>query len=112
MKYDIPWENCVSLGVDNTSVNAGRHNSLIVEARKRNNNIFLMGCPCHIAHNAAKKATTAFEKVVNNFDIEQLLVDIYFHFDYSSKHKNLLLEFCDFCDQKYFKILNFIVFVC
>ena len=106
-KYDIPWENCVSLGVDNTSVNVGRHNSLIVETRKRNNNIFLMGCPCHIAHNAAKKATTAFEKIVNNFDIEQLLVDIYFHFDYSSKRKNLLVEFCDFCDQKYFKILKF-----
>ena len=60
-KYDIPWENCVSLGVDNTSVNVDRHNSLIVESRKRNNNIFLMGCPSRTAHNAAKKATTAFE---------------------------------------------------
>ena len=27
-KYDIPWENCISLGVDNTSVNVGRDNSL------------------------------------------------------------------------------------
>ena len=101
-KYDIPWENCTSLGVDNTFVNVGRHNS-----RKMNSNIFQMGCPCHIAHNAAKKTTTTIENVVNNFDIAQLFLDIYFHFDYSSKHKNLLVEICDFCNQEYFKILKF-----
>ena len=41
------------------------------------------------------------------FDIKELLVDIYFHFDYSSKHKNLLVEFCQFCDQEYRKIIKF-----
>ena len=66
-----------------------------------------MGCPCHIAHNAASKATKAFVKIVDDFDIEELLVDIYFHFDYSSKRKNLFVEFCEFCDQEYSKILNF-----
>ena len=66
-----------------------------------------MGCPCHIAHNAASKATKAFVKIVDDFDIEELLVDIYFHFDYSSKRKNLFVEFCEFCDQEYSKILKF-----
>ena len=47
-----------------------------------------MGCPCHIADNAASKATKAFVKVADNFDVEELLVDLYFHFDYSSKYKN------------------------
>ena len=41
-----------------------------------------MGCPCHIAHNTARKATKAFVKIVDDFDIEEFLVDIYFHFDY------------------------------
>ena len=50
-KNGIPWKNCISLGVDNTSVIFGTHKSLIVEARKQNANIILMGCPCHIAHN-------------------------------------------------------------
>ena len=39
----IPWSNCISFGVDNTSVNVGRDKSLIVEARKKNEHIILMG---------------------------------------------------------------------
>ena len=31
---DVLWDNCVSLGVDNTSVNVGKHRSLFVEAKK------------------------------------------------------------------------------
>ena len=107
-KSNVPWENCIALGVDNTSVNVGRHNSLIVEARKKNEHIILMGCPCHIAHNTARKSTKKFCNSLNNsFDVEELLVDIYFHFDYSSKRKNLFVEFCSFCDQDYSKIIKF-----
>ena len=65
-----------------------------------------MGCPCHMAHNAARHATKAFEIFVI-FNAEELLVDLYFHFDYSSKRKNLLPEFCTFCDQDFYKILKF-----
>ena len=63
--------------------------------------IILMGCPCHIAHNTASRATKSFVNVVKEFDVEQLLVDVYFHFDYSSKRKSLLVQYCDFCDQQY-----------
>ena len=34
-------------------------------------------------------------------------MDVYFHFDYSSKRKNILVEFCELCDQNYCKILRF-----
>ena len=97
-KNEIPWENCISLGVslcDNTAVNVGKHKSLIVEARKQNANIILLGCPCHIAHNTAKHGTTAFEQVLKHFEVEELHVDVYFHFDYLSKRKNILVEFCE-----------------
>ena len=87
-KYEIPWSNCTAFGVDSTSVNIGRHKFLIVEARKKNEHIVLMSCPCHIAHNTAGKSTKAFcNRLLEHFDVEELLVDIYFHFDYSSKRK-------------------------
>ena len=66
-----------------------------------------MGCPCQIAHNAASKATKAFVIVAYNFHVEELLVNIYFHFDHSSKCKNLFVEFCVFCDQHYRKVIKF-----
>ena len=55
-KYSILWDKCVLLSVDNTSANIDHENSVIVEARKKDINVILMGCICHIAHNAAKKA--------------------------------------------------------
>ena len=99
-KCDILWDKCVSLGVDNTSVSVGPYNSVIVKARKENSSILLTGCPCHITHNAASK--------IKCFSIEELLVDIYFHFDFSSKQKNLFAKFWNFCDQDYCKILKFL----
>ena len=106
-RNSVPWESCVSLGVDNTSVNVGKHNSLLVEAKKLNPHIMLMGCPCHVVHNTAGKATDAFEAYVTDFDVKELLVHVYFHFDYSSKGKNLLVDFCQFCDQEPHKIIKF-----
>ena len=93
----IPWSNCIAFGVDNTSVNVGRHKFLIIEARKKNEHIVLMGCPCHIVCN----------HLLEYFDVEELLVDIYFHLDYSSKRKNLLAEFNSLCDQNYCNIIKF-----
>ena len=75
--------------------------------KKKNEHITSMGCPCHIAYDAASKTTKVFVKVADNFDVEELLVDIQFHFDYSSKRKNLFVEFSEFCDQQYCKIIKF-----
>ena len=105
---EIPWSNCIAFGVDNTSANVGRHKSLIADAREKNENIVLMGSPCHIAQNAARKTTKAFcNHLLERFDVEELLVDIYFHFGNSSKRKNILAEFNSFCDQNYCKIIKF-----
>ena len=99
-------KNVFHKALDNTSVNIGKHHSLITKAIEKNNKVILIGCPCHMAHKAAHYATKAFERDIN-FNSEELLVDLYFHFDYSSTRKNLLLEFCDFCNQDFYKILKF-----
>ena len=84
-KYGITWINCIDLGADNI-LKIGKHKSWIVKV-----SIILMGCPCHIAHNTARKSIKAFcDHNIEDFDIEELVVDIYFHFDHSSKRKSLL----------------------
>ena len=103
--HNIPWFNCVGVGVDSTSVNIGRHNSIMTRVQSINPATYFMKCPCHIAHNAASYAAEAFRNGTD-FDVEDFLVDIYFWFDKSSKRKNLLKEYCTFCDTEYRKIVK------
>lgn len=61
-----------------------------------------------MAHNAARYACSAFCKSLKLFDVEELLVDVYFWFEYSSERKNAYAEFCEFTDVEYRRILKFI----
>lgn len=99
-KFGVDWEKCVAFGVDNTSVNLGRRNSIKTRVEQQNESIYFMGCPCHMVHNTATKAAEAFESATN-FDVEDVLVDLYYWFDKSTKRKNELSGFCEFCDVTY-----------
>lgn len=89
-KYERPWSNCTALGVGNSSVYIRKHKALFNKIRKRNENVNLMGCLCHIVHNTAGKSIKAFcDDITEYFDIQELLVDIYFLFDCSSERKKM-----------------------
>ena len=62
-KHAISWMNCVGIAVDNTSVNMGYQNSIKTRVQEVNAAIYVMGCPYHIVHNIAGKASGAFEDV-------------------------------------------------
>jgi hypothetical protein len=66
-KHDVSWVNCVSIGVDNTSVNMGCRNSIKTRIVQKNPAVYVMGCPCHILHNTAGKAASAFDNVPKLF---------------------------------------------
>lgn len=100
-----PWNMCTSLGVDNTSVNVGVHNSLKTRVQHKNSAIYISGCPCHMIHNAARKASDCFCNVCG-FDIEELCIDLYYWFEKSTKRKNGLQSYCTFCDQEYRSIVK------
>ena len=65
-KHEITWRNCVRIAVDNTSWNIGCRNSIKTQIQEANPAIYIMGCPCHIVHNTAGKASDAFEAVSLN----------------------------------------------
>ena len=54
-KNGSTWDNYVSLAVNNTSVNVGGNSSVMIEDRKKNKNIILIGFPCHMTNNYASK---------------------------------------------------------
>ena len=45
-----------------------------------------MGCPCHVVHNTTIKAAETFQSVTD-FDVEDMMVDLYNWFDKSTKRK-------------------------
>lgn len=103
--FGISWSNCVAVGVDNTSVNAGKKNSLMARVQQRNRSTYFNGCPCHIVHNTSAAAASAFS-CTTGFEVEDMMVDLYYWFDYSTKRKNKLAEYADFCDQEYRQIVK------
>ena len=37
-KYDIPWDHCIGIGLDNTNANIGEHYSIKSHAKNKNKN--------------------------------------------------------------------------
>ena len=102
-----PWSFCTSMGVDNTSVNIGIRNSLKTRVLQCNPSIYFSGCPCHILHNAGQKAAEAFA-CDSRFDVEEFLIDLYYWFDKSTKRKNILQDYCQFCDHEYRSVIKYV----
>ena len=102
---DEPWMHCSSISVDNTSTNIGIQNSLKTRIIVRNEAIYFSGCQCHIIHNSEKKGGEAFEKTCG-FDVEDLVIDLFYWFEKSTKRKNTLKSFCSFCDQDYRSVIK------
>ena len=97
---EIDWPSRVGLCLDDTSVNLGQYNSTKTRVQEVNNLISIDRCPCHIVHNTANEGTEMF-MLESGFDIEDMLVDIFYWFEKSSKRKVKYKEFCSFCNQKY-----------
>ena len=66
---------------------------------------YISGCACHILHNTSSKAATAFA-TTTGFDIEELVVDVTYWFDKSTKRKAGFEEFSTFCDTTYKDIVS------
>ena len=87
-RYEIPWDNCIAFGVD-TNSNIGAKNSIKSRVTAVNPSVYFVGCPCHIIHNAAQKATEAFGEI-SGFDIEECH---YYWCDKSTKRKGQLEQY-------------------
>ena len=53
--HSIPWENCIALGSDNANVMVGKETGVYGCMLKKNPELYLSGCVCHLVHIAAEK---------------------------------------------------------
>ena len=104
-KNKIPWENCVSLSVDNTNTMIGKNNSIASRFLEKNENVFIASCPCHLAHIAASNVHNDFCEYIS-LNVEDVMVDLFYWFDKSAKRKGKLKEYFEFCDQEYQSVLK------
>ena len=77
---DIPWKNVIGFASDSASVMVGRRNSVLSRVIIQQPNVFSMGCVCHLA---ALCAAAGLKKLP--LSIDDLLIDVYYHFKNSSK---------------------------
>ena len=104
---EIPWNNCASLNIDNTNAMVGKQNSVAARFLQKNANIFIGGCPCHLAHITASHANDAFSNAIST-NVEYVCVDCFYWPDKSTKRKGKLVQYYQFCDQDYQSVLKHI----
>ena len=67
----------------------------------------MSSCVCYIFHSAICEGGILFLNITS-FDIEDHGIDLYQWFGKSSKHKNVLNEYFEFCDMEYSEVIKFV----
>ena len=84
----IPWKNLIGFASDSASVMVGKRNSVLSRVISKQPNVFSMGCVCHLA---ALCAAAALKKLP--ISIDNLLIDIYYHFKNFLKRCEVIWRF-------------------
>ena len=101
--FSLDRNNYVLYSSDNTNSMIGKRKSLLkrITNVQGNQKTFDVGCPCHLAHLCAGKG--AKELSVN---VEDFVIDLYYHFRRSAKRKAQLREYIEFNNNAMRKIIK------
>ncbi|KAL5012296.1 hypothetical protein ScPMuIL_010847 [Solemya velum] len=100
-KRGLDWGNVIGYCSDNASVMVGRNNSVLSRIRLHQPSVFDLGCVCHLANLCAGHAVRQLPIPIND-----MLVDVFYHFKHSSVRKENFKEFQEFTDTVPEKILK------
>ena len=90
---NIHWKNVFGFISDNCSVMKGKNSSVLSHLKEKQPNIMDIGCICHLANLCCAAAVKTIP-----LPVEELILDIYWHFKHSSKRKEEYKEFLEFMD--------------
>ena len=99
--YDVNWTKCIAFFSDNASVMMSKNNSIFTKKTEPSPDVYPVSCVCHLAHLCGKKAASQL-----SLDVEQLVIALNYHFDKSSKRKEILKGYQQFCNVQTRKILK------
>ena len=105
-KNGVQWKNCTSLGLNNTNTNIGNQNFIKTKALEKNPTVKISGCPCHVLHSTAMKASATFAKITK-FDIEDHCADLHYWFEKLIRRKSALEEYCVPCDTESAEVIRY-----
>ena len=80
LSRSIHWDNVIGFASDSASVMVGIRNSVLSCVREKQPNVFSLACVCHLC---ALSAAAGLKTLP--ISIDNLLIDIYYHFKHSSK---------------------------
>ena len=101
---NLNWQNCLSFCSDNAAVMMGAKKGVAAYVLKEEPSIFIQGCTCHLTHIAAHNASKALGHLLKP---DELLIDIYYYLDKSSKRQKELNAFQDLYNGEIKKVLQF-----
>lgn len=98
---NISWQKVFGVVSDNCSVMKGERNSVMSKIKEQQPNLFDIGCICHLANLCCVAAVKVLP-----LPIEELIIDVYYHFQHSAKRKEEYKEFLEFNEVDYLKIIK------
>ena len=102
---DKPCMHCTFTGMGSTPTNIDIRNSLKTRVIVSKEAIYFSGFFISVMHNSAQKNGKAFQKICS-FRVEDLVIDLYYWFKKSPKHKSALKLFFSFYNQDYFSMMK------
>ena len=100
-QYNIPFNNLLSFTSDTCSVMKGTRGGVIAKLRMLQKKIIDIHCICHLMSLCVKAAVKALP-----LKVEEVLVDIFYHFRNSVKRTSSLHEYAQFCSIEYKSVLS------
>ncbi len=101
VKYGLEFSNLVSFASDTCNVMKGVRNGVSAKIRQEQPKVLDIHCICHVVSLCVKSAVKALP-----IKIDEILVDIYYHFHNSVKSIASLKEYAEFCDVEFKVILK------
>eukprot|EP00057_Strongylocentrotus_purpuratus_P020198 XP_011674672.1 PREDICTED: uncharacterized protein LOC105443327 [Strongylocentrotus purpuratus] len=98
---NIPWKNVIAYSADNAAVMMGRLSGVALFVKKENEDIFILGCPCHLLHLSAEKGVNVLP-----FSPVDILTPIFYYLEKSSKRHKAFKEVQQMCGAENHAILK------